>query len=263
MPKLKGIVFDLDGTIADTEEVHRLAFNAAFQEAEVEWQWSRELYADLLSVAGGRERIAHYARVYWPEFRPVEFDLDDFVGQLHYAKTRIYQRMIAEGAASLRPGVARLIAELKAAGVKLAIATSTARANVHTLMETAFGNDWSATFPIVVTCTELKAQKPSPAVYEQALQQLGLTNRDVVAIEDTHNGYLAARNAGIVTIVTTHFYTRQHEFSDAALVLDNLGEPHEPFNAIGGNPHGASHVDLALLKRIVLAQNPSSQALVA
>jgi HAD superfamily hydrolase (TIGR01509 family) len=263
MSKLKGIVFDLDGTIADTEEVHRLAFNTAFQEANLEWQWSRELYADLLSVAGGRERIAHYARVYWPEFRPTEFGLDDFVRQLHYAKTRIYQHMIAEGAAPLRAGVARLVAELQEAGIKLAIATSTARANVHTLMETAFGSGWSSTFPIVVTCTELKAQKPSPVVYEQALDKSGLTNRDVVAIEDTHNGYLAARNAGILTIVTTHFYTRQHEFADAALVLDSLGEPDQPFTAVGGDPRGATHVDLALLRRIVRTQNTTSQALVA
>jgi HAD superfamily hydrolase (TIGR01509 family) len=260
MSKLKGIIFDLDGTIADTEEVHRLAFNAAFHEANLDdWQWTRELYADLLGVAGGRERIGHYVRVYHPEFHPAEFGLDDFVGQLHYAKTRTYQRMIGEGAASLRPGVMRLLNEARAAKLAVAIATSTARANVQAVLTAAFGDDWESLFPVVVTCTELKAQKPAPDVYQHALAELGLTNQEVVAIEDTRNGLLAAVAAGVHTVVTCHFYTRNHDLSEAALVVDHLGDIDQPCTVFAGDR--VDKVDLAFLKR--LTASPAAHALVA
>ena len=136
---LKALIFDVDGTLAETEEAHRQAFNSAFSGAGKNWIWTPEIYRGLLRVAGGKERIAH-----WCDTQNISISQQD-IAELHRAKTHTYAELLADGL-SLRLGIVRLITEARAAGLKLAIATTTTPANIHALFAPHFGNHWQASF---------------------------------------------------------------------------------------------------------------------
>lgn len=250
MNKLQAVVFDVDGTLADTEEVHRLAFNHVFGEYGLDWNWTPELYRELLAISGGRERIRSYGRRLRSRFRDDEA-FDDFVVSMHRAKTRKYAAMLTEGEVGLRPGIRRLLDDVREAGVKLAIATSSARSNAETLLDNNLPPGWRDWFSAFETCDTVVEKKPSPAVYDAVVAQLGLPADTMVALEDTPNGLRAATGAGIATIVTTHAYTRDEPFDGAELVVDSAGEPDAPFVVARGDAHGRGYLDCALLDTIV------------
>jgi HAD superfamily hydrolase (TIGR01509 family) len=254
---LQAIVFDMDGTLADTEEIHRQAFNRAFTEFEMPWQWSPEEYHDLLAISGGRERIRCY--LMQKRERPrATAALRQLAIAVHKRKSEIYRDLLRDGHVPLRPGVRRLLFEARAAGVRLAIATSSSRRNVDTLLETTLGSEADGLFRAFATCDVVEDQKPAPALYQFALAELGVEPVHTVAIEDTHNGILAARAAGLVTVITTHRYTRDNDFPGAALVLDQLGEPDRPFCVLGGDARGATFVDVGLLRRLLAEYGPAA-----
>lgn len=246
---LQAIVFDMDGTLADTEEIHRQAFNRAFIECDVPWQWSPADYHDLLAISGGRERIRRFLME--KRERPgSRAALRQLALTIHKRKSEIYREMLCTGHVTLRPGVRRLLVEARAQNTKLAIATSSSRRNVEALLKTALGDEADGLFRALATCDVVEDQKPSPAIYEYALAELGIEPAHALAIEDSRNGNLAALAAGIVTVITTHRYTRDNDFQGAALVLDHLGEPDQPFGIISGAAHGATFVDMNLLRRL-------------
>lgn len=249
MRALKAILFDMDGTLADTEEIHRQAFNQSFSEWGFDWQWSRAEYHDLLAISGGRERIRQYLQ----RRRAATGDaaLRDLAGSVHRRKSVIYRELLSRAGLSLRPGVVRLINEAIGAGIRLGIATSSSRRNVQTLLASTLGAEAISLFQAVVTCDVVEEKKPSPAVYQVALAQLDLAAPDCIAIEDTRNGNLAALGAGLTTIITTHQFTTDNDFSGAALVLDQLGEPGRPFRVVAGDANASGYVDIALLREIV------------
>ncbi|MEQ8235062.1 MAG: HAD-IA family hydrolase [Gammaproteobacteria bacterium] len=250
MNRLQAIIFDVDGTLADTEEVHRLAFNHVFAEFGLDWNWTPELYEELLAISGGRERITAYGRDLRGRFAgPAEFD--DFVRTVHRAKTRKYAAMLTEGEVPLRPGIRRLIDEARAAGLVLAIATSSALTNAETLLDNNLPPGWRDWFSAVETCDSVVNKKPSPAVYNAVLARLDIDLDAIVALEDTRNGLLAASAAGLTTVVTTHRFTRGHDFTGAALVVDGAGEPDAPFTVAAGDAHGRRWVDLPLLDALL------------
>src|SRR5512135_706134 len=145
MQVLKALIFDVDGTLADTErDGHRVAFNAAFRELGLDWQWDVPLYGKLLAVTGGKERIRYYVEQFCLGYEKPR-DFDDLVVSLHKAKTAHYTAMLAEGRLPLRTGVARLLKEAREAGMRLAIATTTTPENVTALLRhslAADGEDW-------------------------------------------------------------------------------------------------------------------------
>jgi beta-phosphoglucomutase-like phosphatase (HAD superfamily) len=225
---LKALIFDVDGTLADTEEAHRDAFNAAFHEAGFDWYWSEALYTGLLEVSGGKERIRHYWELVDPRGAAAS-DADATIDAVHALKTRHYDRLAGEGRLALRPGILRLIREAQDARLAMAIATTTTPANVDALLRTPLGSDWRALFSAVCDAgTSLgkkpAAKKPAPDVYHCALAALSLPAADCLAFEDSANGLLAARAAGIPTLVTPTAYTRGQCFDGALLILDDLGE---------------------------------------
>ena len=250
---LQAIVFDMDGTLADTEEIHRLAFNRAFAEFDFGWQWSPDEYRDLLSISGGKERIRQYL-VKMRERHRSTAALRQLALTVHKRKSEIYRELLTGGHVNLRPGVKRLLQEARTQNIKLAIATSSSRRNVDTLLATTLGAEARGLFQAFATCDVVEDQKPAPAIYQYALAELGIEPEHAVAIEDTRNGNLAACAAGLKTLITTHQYTRDNDFRGATLVLDQLGEPGHPFRVLSGDAHGGTLVDVDLLRRLLASE---------
>lgn len=251
MAQLEALIFDVDGTLADTEkDGHRVAFNQAFSEAALDWVWSVELYGELLAVTGGKERIRFYLDRFNTEFeRPS--GLDDFIADLHKKKTAHYTRMLSEGAIPLRPGVKRLLQEARNAGLRLAIATTTTPANVSALLQHSLAADAESWFEVIAAGDIVPAKKPAPDIYIWAMQQMKLLPGACMAFEDSENGVKSVVDAGISSLlVTTNAYTEDHDFKGAGLVLDQMGEPDEPFRVISGNAEGKRFVDLDLIQAV-------------
>jgi phosphoglycolate phosphatase-like HAD superfamily hydrolase len=173
MSKLEALIFDVDGTLSDTErDGHRVAFNRAFADAGLDWDWGVELYGDLLSVTGGKERLAYYLEQYRPDFQPPK-PVAEFVADLHAAKTKHYLDILAEHGIPLRPGVERLLTEAREAGLRLAIATTTTPANITALLESVLPGklDW---FDVMGAGDVVPAKKPAPDIYRYVLNELRL-----------------------------------------------------------------------------------------
>ena len=249
---LTAFIFDVDGTLADTErDGHRVAFNQAFVEAGLDWRWDVALYGALLEVTGGKERMRHYLERYRPDWaRPA--DLDGLIAQLHAAKTRHYTTLLAQGGIPLRPGVARLLNEARAAGIRLAIATTTTPENVSVLLEHAISPQAVDWFEVIAAGDVVPAKKPAPDIYRYALDKLGLGAEACLAFEDSENGLRSARGAGLRTVITVNEYTRDQDFTGAVLVLDQFGEPQQPFRVLSGASalNGECLFDVTLAQRL-------------
>jgi HAD superfamily hydrolase (TIGR01509 family) len=220
---LQAIIFDVDGTLADTENVHRVAFNRAFATAGLDWHWDRARYGGLLQVTGGKERIGHFVDTtrrgqYSREER------DDLVARLHASKTRIYNRLIEQGSVKLRPGIRPLIDDACAEGVRLAIATTTSPPNVVALLKSTLGTEGPAAFDVIAAGDSVARKKPAPDVYLAVLNRLNLSAASCIVIEDSQNGLSAALAAGLPTVVTPSRYTVSEDFRGAALVVSTLAQ---------------------------------------
>ncbi len=233
--QLKAVLFDVDGTLADTEQDgHRPAFNAAFKEFNLSWHWDIPLYGELLQVTGGKERIRFYIEKYNPEERDRD-GLDEWIAELHKAKTRHFKKRMEQGEIPLRPGVERLIYELRHRKIKIAIATTTTPENVTYLLQSTLGKDAIELFAVIGAGDIVPHKKPAPDIYFWVLDQLKLEPSQCIAIEDSENGILAARAAGLPTLITVNNYTQQQNFDGAVAVLSDLGEPDRNFTQISDN----------------------------
>jgi len=250
MTRLKALIFDVDGTLSDTErDGHRVAFNEAFIDAKLDWCWNVETYGVLLKVTGGKERIHYFIEKFDPDFNAPD-DLDGFIKQLHQSKTCHYVELLKSGAIPLRPGVERLLNEARSAGLRLGIATTTTPTNVTTLLSATLGTGSIAWFEVIAAGDVVANKKPAPDIFQYALNEMNLDAEDCMAFEDSENGLLSSMQAGIKTVVTVNGYTRNDNFDGALIVLDQLGEPGAPFTVIDGNAGDATLVDVPLIKRL-------------
>lgn len=218
---LKALLFDVDGTLAETEELHRAAFNEAFKAAGLDWQWDFELYQILLGVTGGKERILYHVQ---------RTGLDEaiftksYIADLHAKKTEIYVRFMDEGQIELRPGIEALINAARDAGVRLAITTTTSQVNVERLLKATLGEEALSWFEAYATGDRVTRKKPDPAIYQLALSELGLLANECLALEDAPQGLASSLGAGVPTVVTESSYSAGKEF-DGALKLYKMADP--------------------------------------
>lgn len=230
---LKALIFDVDGTLADTErDVHRVAFNEAFVASGLPVFWDVELYGQLLAVTGGKERLSYFFTHIRPDLRPTG-DLQSLVAHLHMRKTEALTHLLQTKGVPLRPGVRRLLLEARAAGLKLAIATTTTPKNLVPILG-ALAPEAHSWFTVIGAGDCVPAKKPAADIYEYVLARLGLDAKECIAFEDSENGIRAARGAGIRTVVTVTDYTREQRFDGALIIVDHLGDPGMPLTYLGG-----------------------------
>lgn len=216
MTDIRAVVFDVDGTLAETEELHRQSFNEAFAEHGLQWSWDRRLYTELLATTGGRERITAYANM-------KEQRVD--ARALHGRKTELYNLKIKAGSVTLRPGVVNLIEHARQARLALAIGTTTSRKSAVSLLEVTLGSQAPSLFASFRTGEDVHAKKPDSEVYRLVLSDLGLDGSQCLCIEDSRNGLEAARAAGMRVVITPSVFTCNEDFSGADLILRNLAAP--------------------------------------
>lgn len=223
--ELKALIFDVDGTLAETEEAHRAAFNSTFKTWGLGWNWSVEDYRILLKTTGGKERMrVHQATLPKGERRLT----DDEITKLHVEKTAAYGAILASGQLELRQGVADLITKARARGLKVAVATTTNTPNVEALCQCCWGKPALEVFDHVAAGDMVAQKKPAPDVFLLALEQLGLPADACIAFEDSRNGVLSALGAKLPVLVTPSAYSDTDDFSDADWVIPSLVAKHLP-----------------------------------
>jgi HAD superfamily hydrolase (TIGR01509 family) len=243
---MTAFIFDVDGTLAETERYgHRVAFNRAFAEAGLNWDWSESLYGELLAISGGKERIRYYITHYLGEDE-FPHNIQEFAQQLHQSKSHHYRQLLQEGNIPLRPGVKRLLEEAHDQGIRLAVATTSSLENTIALLEYNLGRT-KTYFEVIAAGDIVPNKKPAPDIYNYVLAEMELSSQDCLVFEDSQPGLSAATSAGLRTVITVNDYTAQQDFSDAILVLNHLGEPDYPFT-IYSNPTAcnATYFDVAL-----------------
>jgi HAD superfamily hydrolase (TIGR01509 family) len=229
---VRAVIFDCDGVLADTERYgHLPAFNATFEEYGLPVRWSEDDYAEKLKIGGGKERMASLFRD--PEFVRAALIPDDeaerreLLARWHRTKTARFKQLVADGELPPRPGISRLAGAALDAGWAVAVASTSAEESVRAVLQRAVGEANAERVPVFAGDV-VPAKKPDPAIYRLAVDDLGLDPADTLVIEDSRNGLLAATGAGLSCLVTVNGYTREEDFSEALLVVSELGDPGRP-----------------------------------
>jgi len=223
MSKIKAVFFDQDGVIIDTErDGHRVSFNMTFKEFGFSDEWSVEYYHELLQVAGGKERMKHHAQTkgFSKPIKPEE--LDELVKAMHKRKTALFVELIETGKLPLRPGIHRFMKEAMAAGLKIAVCTTSNEQAAKAITGKILSD---IKFELVLAGDVVEKKKPDPEIYNLALSKLGLKPDEVMVVEDSKNGVKASKAAGIQTIVTTNHYTEKEDVEAGDIIVTCLGDP--------------------------------------
>ena len=250
---LEALIFDADGTLVDTEELHRQAFLAAFYEFDLRWDWGPHTYMQLLQVSGGKERIGAYIDSR-QEPAPEKARLKGLVRRIHHAKSRIYRDMAAGGTVPLRPGVMRLMREAHAAGLRLAVVATTHSANVKAVLSAKLGGEALGWIQALVGGEQVARRKPDPETYDRVLAGLGVPTRNCIAFEDSANGLQAAKSAGLCTVVTPSRWTMPQDFPGADLLVPSLGDPGAAEDPVVERRTGQPYLTLPAIVRLHAAR---------
>jgi len=226
---MNALVFDCDGVLADTERYgHLPSFNQTFVEFGLPLEWSEEEYGRKLLIGGGKERMASELTPDFVRANGLPADPDALAAEVakwHKRKTALYTEMVAAGKLPPRPGIRRVISDAQDAGWKLAVASTSAEASVHAILEYAVGKERADRFDVFLAGDCVPKKKPAPDIYLLALEKLGVDPAEVLVVEDSRNGLEAAYAAGLRCLVTVNGYTEKEDFSEAILVVSSLGDP--------------------------------------
>jgi len=224
MKIMDALIFDCDGVLVDTErDGHRVAFNRAFSEAGIDVAWDVNTYGELLKVAGGKERMKFFFDQHgWPE---IAEDHDAFIRNLHQQKTQLFMNIIESGELTLRHGIARIVDEAIAKGIKLAVCSTSNERAVNLIVDKLLGPERKSHFSAILAGDVVSRKKPDPEIYNLAIRTMSLDPLKCVVIEDSRNGFLASRSAGLPCLITTNGYTEDEDFTGADLVISSLGDP--------------------------------------
>lgn len=251
---LTALLFDVDGTLADTESGgHRPAYNRAFAASGLDWHWSPELYQELLVVSGGVPRLNFFLDHYRPPLghhtASYRRDPAAWIAALHKEKARCFREQLMHGHVMLRPGIARLIEAAQAAGIATGLVSNASRATVDAVRDCCLGHRLGNALAIIVTGDDTARPKPDPAPYVLACAQLGITASEAVAIEDSLTGLQGALAAGVPTLVTTSRETRGQSFPGALAVVDSLDHASRTASS-GPDRVSFERVDLDALRKL-------------
>ena len=233
MQKLKGIFFDMDGTIIDTEkDGHRVAFNEAFARLGIKAEWDVAKYHQLLQIAGGKERMKFFFQGEGKKYLPVGKSIDDFVQQLHLLKTEIFVSLIESGKLPLRPGIKRIMEEANEKGILIGICTTSNEKAVKSIINSLLSD---IKIDFILAGDIVTKKKPDPEIFLLALQKTGLSGNEVLVVEDSENGLIAGKAAGIKVLVTVNEYTKNENMTGADAVVTSLGNENEKTRVLAGN----------------------------
>ncbi len=223
MAKIQAAFFDMDGVIIDTErDGHRPAFNMTFKEFGFSDEWSVDYYHELLQIGGGKERMKHHLEKHGFS-KPVPPEkVDDLIRDMHKRKTAIFVDLIASGKLPLRAGIHRFMKEAMDAGLKLAVCTTANEQAVNAVLQKTLSD---IKFDVVLAGDVVSKKKPDPEIYNLALSKTGLKPDQVFVVEDSRNGVLAAKAAGMRVVVTTNYYTENEDVSAGDIIVTSLGDP--------------------------------------
>jgi HAD superfamily hydrolase (TIGR01509 family) len=223
------LIFDCDGVLADTERYgHLPSFNAVFEEFGLPWRWTEEEYGRKLQIGGGKERMASMLTPETIRAAGLPDDPDALAAEVakwHKRKTALYTEAVAAGQLPPRPGIRRLISDAQDAGWTLAVASTSAEPSVRAILEYAVGKERADRFDLLLAGDVVPRKKPDPAIYQLALERLGVPPAGVLVVEDSRNGLLAAVGAGLRCLMTVNGYTEEEDSSEAILVVSSLGDP--------------------------------------
>jgi HAD superfamily hydrolase (TIGR01509 family) len=238
---MDALIFDCDGVLVDTErDGHRVAFNRAFRQAGLDTEWDVALYGGLLKIGGGKERMrGYFDETGWPV---PESERDALIRKLHALKTDLFMQIISSGELPVRSGIKRIIDEAAAAGVRLAVCSTSNERAVNEVVRVLLGPERQKKFAGIFAGDIVLKKKPDPGIYLFAVHKLGLDPARCVVVEDSRNGLLAAKGAGMPCVITKSAYTASEDFSEAAAVYPELGDP------------PARHVTLDDLRRALKAR---------
>ncbi len=246
---LSAILFDVDGTIAETEDYHRQSFNESFKEFGLDWYWDEPIYKELINVGGGKERIKSHINRAWPEMKEYK-NLNKYINSILQVKNEIYFDTMKDSKIKPRPGILRLLKELKKNNLRTALVSSASKDNLDSLFLEGLDINYKDLFDVIAHGETTPNKKPSPEVYEWALEKLKLPSSACIAIEDSPRGLQSALKANIKVLVTPSKLTEGESFQGAKIVVSDLGEESKPFKLLEGDSFGFKKVSLQLLKKI-------------
>lgn len=223
MSKIKAVFFDQDGVIIDTErDGHRVSFNMTFKEFGFTDEWDVEYYHELLQIAGGKERMKHHMHTRGFS-RPVAAEEeDDLIKAMHKRKTAIFVELIETGKLPLRPGIHRFMREAMQAGLVIGVCTTSNEQAAKAVTEKILTD---IKFDLVLAGDVVSKKKPDPEIYNLALSKVGFKADECMVVENSKNGVIAAKAAGMHVIVTTNGYTEKEDVSSGDIILTCLGDP--------------------------------------
>ena len=247
MNKLKAVFWDVDGTIADTELCgHRVAFNLAFKDFDLDWNWNEEHYMDLLKISGGYKRIIHYRNEVHSEIS------DSQCSKIQSRKSFHYKNLIQSGKIKVREGVFRLIDELSSNDIEQFIVTTSGRESLEPFLNTSLSSHIDH-FSSVITYENVSNHKPYPDAYQLALQLSQKSEVNCLAIEDSMNGVAAAKAAKLNCLLTLPPWknSTNNITNKANACVNSLGNLKHPSKVIYGKKLITSNVDFDYLTNII------------